>query len=347
MRCAHIAVMHALVAALAVPSLAAEPPTLHSLRALHAAHRAELRTLQLEETVRRHKPRTAAEEARLLSHLQQRAATHRQRLQEQASQAGLSPPEQTLIVAQRMRDSGYADFASDTMPVWRANQEEWLSQRHAYDFTARRHRIDQRDLRDVPALMRELGVSEQQRPNLDQTRLMIVAPEYSLIGNCEAKALTVLQGSELGFEDRLLLCGIIPERLLSDACAIETSIADDGAIALRGQWVKTGMPAFECTLRAEPDHRMTRFARFNGDGEATHEIALTDYRSVGLTAWLPFRTHSTRRHGGDVGASIETRELVQVEINPALRPDAFDAPRGMRLQPLIPAAWEAYQARSR
>lgn len=335
----------AILAGLARVSIADSPVSVDTIRAEHAAHAAGIRSLVIEETVRTHNPRSAAEEAELLNHLNQREAAYRQHVAAELAERDLSRVEQTFLLERRMRESGRAELAAAVVPAWRANEHEWTQQRRFYDFVGRRERLEQRDLRDLAEIMRDQGIPDGQLPNLDLTKIFINTRDYSLIVNRDRTNAALLRGSTQGLDERLILLGIVPERLLGGAFTIDVSANPDGATLLQGRVPGAERPAFEITLRSDDGRRMQRLVQYDDKCEVKYEALLEDYRRTDSGQVLPFRTRSVRNLGREIGQRTEAREVTRIELNPALPADVFQAPRGARLQPLDPAALANYKAR--
>ncbi|MEP0847499.1 MAG: hypothetical protein HRF50_11885 [Phycisphaerae bacterium] len=336
----------AILAGLARVSIADSPASVDTIRAEHAAYAAAVRSLVVEETVRTHNPRGAAEEAELVNFLNQREAAYRQHVAAELAERDLSRAEQTFLLEQRMRKSGRAELAAEVVPAWRANEHEWTQQRHYYDFVGRRERLEQRDLRDLAEIVRDQGIPDSQLPNVDLSKTFINTRDYSLIVDRDRTNAALLRGSTQGLDERLILLGIVPERLLSGAFTIDVSANPDGATLLQGRVAGAEHPTFEITLRGEEGHRMSRLVQYDDKCEAKYEVLLDDYRRTDSGQVLPFRTRSVRNLGREIGQRTETREVTRIELNSALPADVFQAPRGARLQPLDPAALAAYKARS-
>lgn len=100
------------------------------------------------------------------------------------------------------------------MTVWQANTLQATQQNAAYDFIGHRASVRQRDTRDLQALSTSFGVPESQLANLDCTRTVINTAGYSLLINRDDSVATISLGSTRPLTERLLLMGIVPERLL-------------------------------------------------------------------------------------------------------------------------------------
>lgn len=327
------------------PIQAAQPPTVESLRAEHAAHALAIRSLVTVEVVQTHNPRSPTWEAQTRGYLERRVASERERIVSTAAALDVPESERGLLSQQRMRAQGSADLPAEYMPVWWANEHEYTRQRLVCDFAGQRLRLEQRDLRDLAQLRTQFGIVPEQDQNLDSTRTLIVTAGYTLLVNRDDTFATVLRGGSRGLADRLLLLGVVPAAMLDGRYPLDVAVNPDGTIGVRGAHPDSGLAAFELTLRAEQGHHMTHMIRYGRDGEPIEELTLSDYRRVTPGTSAPFHTEMTRGLGGALGERSETREVASIELNAPVENATFEPPSGARVGALDPEAWEAYKNR--
>jgi len=325
---------------------AGDPPiTLESLRAEHAAHAAALRTLIVEEDVQ---TRLAAGglEARVRERLEDRLEAQRQRFYE-AVDCSEDSAEALLLAEQRFDAAHDAHQVEGRLAAFAANARQSSRQRAAFDFVAQRVRIEQRDLRDLDALAERFAVPARERVNLDCTRTVISTAGYSLLVNRDESLATVSTGSTRPLTERLVLLGIVPERLLDGRYPTRVTREADGSILLRAQRPDMDGLAFEIVLRPDEGRYATRITRYDRAGARLHELHAADYRRLAPGMSAPFFTETFERLSGQAGVRSVSRMVTRVQVNPDAPAALFEAPRTARVQPLDASARAAYVSRDR
>lgn len=314
--------------------------TLVSIRAEHAARAGAIRTLVIEEEVYTQESRSPELEAARRARLEDLVTKRAERVVASLNQEKLTPAELQRVSRRALDDARSVLDPEQAMLVWAANEEITARQRSSYDFVGLQCRVEQRDLRDLDGISKQLGITDLQRASLDATLTTIETREFTLRVALADELATVLRGSSFLLGERLELCGVLPAEWLTGSFPTQVTAGEDGTVRLRTHWDDSERPALDVCL--DRRGRVRSLVHYGRDGEKVREVQLSDYRQVDPGVWIPFHSESYRRLGPHSGERTEVRDVVSVQVNRPLADDAFEAPRGARLQPMDPTALSAY-----
>lgn len=324
----------------------AGPPSFDSLHQIHRQRAAQLRGVQIVQTVEATYPDDPAGIERTAQRIRKRADLPLALLLEDLDAVGATPGEVDLAVQGLLDQFGDLDQkAADVARILRINRQRRVRQRLWIDFAGRRVRSERQDLRDLDMLLRTHGLaaSDVNRANLDVSDTNIVAPGYRIWISKDQRRATFLPAGRTAFHDWLERLGIVPEAYFTARYPHELQVQSDGGVRVVLRYPDTGQTAGELHLRGAPGYEATYFARYNRDGVRLYELRLSDFRPIKAGFRVPFRAERYRLSRGANGGIRETLVAQTIRWNPPIADAVFVVPRSASMRVVDGDSYDAYR----
>lgn len=331
-------------------SALAESPKLDILRRVHQQRAAQLRSVQIVETLETVYPDNPAEVERVADRTRKRADLPLALLLEELDALGAAPDEVDHAVQGLLDGFGNLDQKADAIArIVRLNRRQRVQRRLWIDFAGRRARSERRDLRDIDALLRQAGLEPTpfSRANLEIHDASIATPRYRIWLNANGSRAVFLPAGRTAMHPWLEQLGIVPEAYFTARYPRELRVEEDGSIRLLLRYADTHGIAAEVHLRPAPGYEAGYFARYSREGTLLHEAVLSDFRPVASGLRVPFRAEIRKlsRSGGGVIQQIHQMQTIQ--WNPEISKSVFALPHGAQVRVADIDSYGAYQRMAR
>lgn len=310
----------------------AEPALLAKVRQAHERMIRELETVVLAERVSIDGAARPAADEETRSDL---TASIRDSIAKLQQSGNVSDEQIERTVATLLDELGRVDAA---VRVTQLNRRACVERTASIDFRNRRMVEQDRDLRDVAALVRENQLGPPDAAMLDQTVTRILDAGRSIELFPNADRLAFVAGPVNFNADGLLpRLGILPSWVFESGLDLEVDTRIPGiAQELRLIGRKDGVMRVAADLREEYGYRLIRLRLYTADGALLQDTLLTGFHEI-EGRWAPSE-FSVRVVGPTDRDELrfEQHQIRRISFNVEIPPAAFQIPGGYRLQSVGP-----------
>jgi len=214
------------------------------------------------------------------------------------------------------------------MIVAQLNKHLRIERTATIDPTLKRARYDDRDLRDVDALMAAHGLNENDRVSLSKTVGRILLEDREITMHPSVGLAVVSRIPKFKTDDVARRLGIIPPPFFERGYEFQVAqVQQQGTTIVRITGTRPGRTTPTVLIETRPDqrYRMTRLVRYDENGEVAEEYLPSNYQPEdGIL--VPRRTE--QRVAGYESSSycIRIRTVTRVRFNQQIDPTRFEVP---------------------